>query len=107
MSTRGMFRMTEVQQFDPGLLGIQAIRVNGCNSRPGNRGPSVTFGAARVEPSQWDEEKISLLGDRPRREGMSSASALTLCAAVSLWFLIIAVIFIVSPQCIEQARPPR
>ena len=43
---------------------------------------------------QWDEEKMGLLDGRPKRDRMSSSSAITLCAAVSLWFLIILVIFI-------------
>ena len=95
MSTRGMFRMTEVQPFDPGLLGIHAMRINGCSNRAGaSVGVSSSERPPMYSGGQWDEEKMGLLDGRPKRDRMSLSSAITLCAAVSLWFLIILVIFI-------------
>jgi hypothetical protein len=91
MSNRGMFRMTEIQPFDAGLLGIQAIRFNNFNNRAtGSRSSPfhAPFG------SSYDEEKLGLLNEQPRRERISSASAIVVCAAVALWFLVIIIIFI-------------
>lgn len=101
MSTRGMFRMTEVTPFDPSVLGMQNIRLD-AHGRV-RSGGSSTCRSSRVHPvsigDQWaDDEKTGLIGGRPKRETMSNASVVTLCAALCLWFMVVCVIFVMSAR---------
>lgn len=77
--TTSVFRMEEARPFDPGMFGW--------NARAQVRPAPTAFGMR-------DEEKQALIPRPPQRMRgtIDLPSTITLCAAVSLWFLIIAVI---------------
>lgn len=94
--TTSMFRMEEARPFDPGAFGWQA--------------------RAQVRPVIQEigtrQEKMGLI-ERPRqRESLSLSTSITLCAAVSLWFLVVATIGVMYynvassvAQARDSARP--
>lgn len=111
-ATSGIFRMEEGQPFDPGLFGHQAQGARGpgmqiaqsarCRAQPiqslhpmralQSLQPAPSIFSAPYDPS---EEKAPLQGyEQRRRDGMDLTNAITLCAAVSLWVLIVAFISI-------------
>lgn len=81
----GMFRMEEARPFEPGLFGFQgqALRPGATRARTA---PAATIGA------YTDSETKSLIPRRAQAQRMDLSNAITLCAAVSLWFMIVAVI---------------
>ena len=76
------FRMADQQPFDARVLAFQSPLGGRCRTQP--------LGASS-STAQYDAESQSLLGKRSHT-GMELSSAITLCAALCLWFMVLVVL---------------
>lgn len=103
--TQQLFRLEETHPFDPAVFGFPRGGVPSCNRGGGDTSapppraahyartqivPTGTYGLRHGD----DAEREYLLDRRDEaRRGIDLPSSLTLCAAVALWTVIIAVVF--------------